>query len=59
MKNAPIWGHFSLWLFLLFEGLVLSGNWVVLLELEFVSMLLLVLSGVVDVTFSNALFVAN
>jgi len=46
-------------LFLLFEGLVLSGNWVVLLELEFVSMLLLVLAGVVGITFSDAFFIAN
>ncbi len=57
-KNAPN-GAFFVMLLLLLEGLVLSGNRVVLLELELICMLLLILSSVVDMTLADAFLVAR
>ncbi len=45
-------------LLLLFERFVLSCNWVVLLELELISMLLFVLSSEVGITLSDTFLVA-
>lgn len=43
-------------LLLLFVGFVLPGNRIVLLELEFVGVLLLILSSVVDMTLAGTSF---
>ncbi len=45
-------------LFLLLEDFVLASDWVVLLELEFISVLLLILSSEVYVAFTASFFVA-